>query len=80
MVFKDSAQSIQVSIEPEITGATNLSLTKVGKKPTTEYSYQDFFFQIKILLFFYFKKLWCFNIDTCVSQYRATKSQLLSTS
>jgi hypothetical protein len=32
MVFKDSAQSIQVSIEPEITGATHLSLTKVGKK------------------------------------------------
>jgi hypothetical protein len=58
MVFKDSAQSIQVSIEPEITGATNLSLTKVGeKKPTTEYSYQDFFFQIKILLFFYSKKI-----------------------
>jgi hypothetical protein len=31
MVFKDSAQSIQVSIEPEIIGATHLSLTKVGK-------------------------------------------------
>jgi hypothetical protein len=31
MVFKDSAQSMQVSVESEITEATHLSLTKVGK-------------------------------------------------
>jgi hypothetical protein len=57
MVFKDSAQSIQVSVESEITGATHLSLTQVGKNNNNGvYSYQDFCFQIKILLFFYLKK------------------------